>query len=84
MKVRLFDEPEPVKEKEMILRLYKKTNSTGLNEIVIGIVDESGSPVFCGQLLAFDSNMRLKRRCAVNATYGLPLDNTGRLKGEGE
>ncbi len=78
MKIRLFEEPVPVPEKEIILRLLRIKD-----EIVVTVVHEDGVPVSCGQLVAFSSNMRLDRRSCIGSidnTLGLPLDRSGRLR----
>ncbi len=83
MKVRLFDETIPVPEKEIILRMFRKYNvSTKRNEIIVGIVNKEGDSVFCGQLIAFTSDMRLIRRCCVTEEFGLLLNEDGQLRGE--
>ncbi len=80
MKVRIFDEPVPVPEKEIILRLIRQHNP-GVNEdeIVVAIVGEDGNTVFAGQLVAFSPNMKLDKRKCINKDLGLPLGGSGRL-----
>ncbi len=78
MKIRLFEEPVPVPEKEIILRLLRIKD-----EMVVAVVSEDGVPVHCGQLVAFSSNMQLDRRNCIGGidnTLGLPLDRSGRLR----
>ncbi len=74
MKIRLYGEEIPVKEKEITLRLFRDCG-----EVVVGVVDDEGKVVTCGVLIEFHSDMTFKRVPCVNTELGLPLGERDRL-----
>ena len=76
MKIKLYDEPTPAKEREITLRLIRQA---GTGKAMVCIVDEKGETVPCGLLIVFGRDMVLERKGRIDTSLGLPLDKNGRL-----
>ena len=74
MKISIFDEAAPTKEKEITLRLFKKCG-----KVVVGAVSDEGEVVCCGVLIEFHPNMTFTRAPYISTELDLPLDIKGRL-----
>ena len=76
MKISIFDEAAPEKEREITLRLIKEHKE---GPIVVAVVDKTGKTVHCGRLMKFQNNVTFTRAHNIDPELGLSLDGYGRL-----
>ena len=76
MKIKLYNESTPIKEKEIILRLIREYEK---GPVVVVAVDETGKTMHCGRLIEFNNDMTFTRPSCINSKLGLPLNANQQL-----
>ena len=75
MKLKIFDEATPEKEKELILRLLYTPSGVSLVAC-----NEQGRTVGSGHILRINNDGTLMKFTGISPSLGLQLTSTGRIK----